>query len=216
VLVAAAVLPHAPVLVPALAAGAAPELDDLRARCRDALDIVAQARPDLTFVVGVEGGVHARSFAPWGVADQVDVPEPLPLSLLVGAWFTAGSSRSFVVVDDDLDAGECASLGAELAESAQRVGLVVMGDGSARHSDKAPGYLDVRAAPYDDAVAGALRTADARALLALDPELSRQLLVAGRAPWQVLAGAAGPGPWDNATATTSAPYGVAYHVAVWT
>jgi hypothetical protein len=214
-LVAAAVLPHAPVLVPALAAGAAAEADDVRARCLEAVGAVARARPHLTFVVGVDGGVHARSFAPWGVAEQVEVPEPLPLPLLVGAWFTTGSARSFVVVDDDLDAGECAALGAEIAESAARVGLVVMGDGSARHSEKAPGYLDARAAAYDDQIAASLRTADVRTLLELDPVLSRELLVAGRAPWQVLAGAASGREWQ-ANATTSVPYGVAYHVAVWT
>jgi hypothetical protein len=33
--------------------------------------------------------------------------------------------------------------------------------------------------------------------------------------WQVLAGAAGRREW-NATGSMCAPYGVAYHVAVWT
>jgi len=216
VLVAAAVLPHPPVLVPSLATGAATELDDLRARCHDALATVDKARPDLLYVVGVDGGPHARSFAPWGVAEAVDVPEPLPLPLLVGAWLTRGTVRSFVVVDDAMDAGECARLGAELAGSADRVAVVVMGDGSARHDEKAPGYLDERAAPYDAEVGAALGAADAQALLRLDPDLSRELLVAGRAPWQVLAGAAGDRP--PATVGPShfaAPYGVGYHVVTW-
>lgn len=214
-LVAAAVCPHPPLLVPALAASAAVELDELRARCRKALSAVAAVNPDVIYVVGVDGQPHARSFLPWGVDEPVDVPEPLPLSLLVGAWLTSGSVRSFVVVDDDLDPVDCAALGRELADSAARVGMVVMGDGSARHSEKAPGYLDDRAAGFDDAVAKALASAHADALLRLDPVLARELMVAGRAPWQVLAGAGAGRSW-TATSSLDVPYGVAYHVAAWT
>jgi hypothetical protein len=214
-LVAAAVLPHPPVLVTSLAAGAAPELEELRVGCRNALGDVRAADPDIVYVVGADGGPRAQSVAPWGVAEPVDVPEPLPLPLLVGAWLTRGAVRSFVVVDDTMDADECAVLGAELGDSAERVGLVVMGDGSARHDEKAPGYLDERAEGYDDGIAAALRAADAAALLRLDPGLARELMVAGRAPWQVLAGAAGGRRW-RARAFMSIPYGVAYHVAVWT
>ena len=216
-LIAAAVLPHPPMLVPALAAGAAPELDELRAFCRNAVAQISAASPEVTYIVGVDGGPRARSFAPWGVEVKVDVPEPLPLPLLVGAWLTAGTARSFVVVADDLEPQECAALGAELASSAARVALLVMGDGSARLSEKGPGYLDDRAAGYDDAVAQALRRADKAALMELDPALARDLLVAGRAPWQVLAGAAETagtpqvdGGWHHA------PYGVGYHLFTWT
>jgi len=202
-------------LVPSLASGASPELDELRARCRNALMNVAKAGADITYLVGLDAGPRSRSFAPWGIDEPVDVPEPMPLALLVGAWLTAGTTRSFVGVADDLEPQECADLGAELADSAARVALVVMGDGSARHSEKAPGYLDERAGDYDQVVAQALRDADTAALLALDPTLARQLLVGGRAPWQVLAGAAADRDWQ-AAATASSPYGVAYHVAVWT
>ena len=93
-------------------------------------------------------------------------------------------------VSADADAATCAALGATLADRAPRVAMLVMGDASARRSLKGPGYLDERAAPYDEAVARALAEADTAALLALDPALSAELLVAGRAPWQVLAGAA--------------------------
>ena len=59
----------------------------------------------------------------------------------------------------------------------------------------------------------ALRTADAKALQALDPKLADELGAAGRAPWQVLAGAMGQGRW-TADAQLLAPFGVAYHLAV--
>jgi len=216
VLVAAAVLPHPPMLVPAVAAGAAAELDELRDACRRAVRTAAAASPELTYLLGVDTAPHASSFAPWGVDEPVDVPEPLPLPLLVGAWLTAGTSRSFVVVADELEPQECAELGAELAGSAERVAIIAMGDGPARLSEKAPGYLDDRAAGYDEAAAAALARADTEALLGLDPWLSRDLLVAGRAPWQVLAGAAATlGPPLVEDGWHGAPYGVGYHVVTW-
>jgi len=205
-------------LVPAIAAGAAPELDELRVRLCDALDTVARARADVTYLVGLDAGPRARSFAPWGVDVPVDVPEPMPLPLLVGAWLTAGTARSFVAVADDMEPQECADLGAELAASSRHVALVVLGDGSARHSEKGPGYVDDRAAGFDDGVATALRAGDAAALLRVDPGLARELLVAGRAPWQVLAGAAAgqSHPAHAADLWHESPYGVGYHVATWT
>src|SRR3954452_18756680 len=51
-LVAAAVCPCAPLLVPEVAAGAAPELDAARAACADALGVLAAAHPDRLVVVG--------------------------------------------------------------------------------------------------------------------------------------------------------------------
>jgi aromatic ring-opening dioxygenase LigB subunit len=140
----------------------------------------------------------------------------LPLPLLVGAWLTGGIRRSFVAVEPTLEAEECAALGADLADAAERVVLLVMGDGSARHDDKAPGYVDGHAPAYDAAVSAALASADVDALLDLDPVESERLLVAGCAPWQVLAGAAVGRDWTVQDHAFSAPYGVGYHVASWT
>jgi hypothetical protein len=218
-LVAAAVCPHPPLLVPAVASGAAAELDDLRSVCRGACEGLWEAAPDRVFVVGADDGTRAMTFGPWASAapdlPALDVPEPLPLSLLVGAWLTTGTPRSFVVVDPELDADDCASLGRDLADAAPRVAVLAMGDGSARHDLKAPGYLDPRAAAYDDEVGRALASADVEALLRLGVEESAALLVIGRPVWQVLAGAATGGAFDVAASTFAAPYGVGYHVATW-
>jgi hypothetical protein len=202
-------------LVPELAAGAAAELDDLRAACRAAVAPVVSSAADRVFVVGVDGGPRARSLLPWGVEVPVDVPEPLPLPLLLGGWLTPGVVRSFVAVDPTLTADDCAALGRDLAASEDRVALLVMGDGSARRDVKAPGHLDERAQPYDDALTAALARADADALLALDPALAADLLVEGRAPWQVLAGAAAGAPFTGDLLYAAAPYGVGYVVATW-
>jgi hypothetical protein len=220
VLVAAAVLPHPPLLIGELATGAAAELDELRTACSNAVARVAAVAADVTFVVGADIGLRATSFAPWGPgapgADvTVDVPEPLPLPLLVGARATAGTVRSFVVVDPTLDAAECAALGADLATAADRVALIVMGDGSARHSTKAPGYIDARADPFDRAVAAAFAEPDPAGLLRLDPTTAAALLVAGRGPWQVLAGAAAGQEWTAHEPRWDVPYGVSYHLVTW-
>jgi aromatic ring-opening dioxygenase LigB subunit len=113
---------------------------------------------------------------------------------------------------------ECAEQGAAVvAESERRTALLVMGDGSACRGPKSPGYDDPRAGAYDEGVARALAGADADALLGLDPVLSAELKVAGRAAWQVLAGAvrAAGGDWRGELSYQAAPYGVSYFVANW-
>jgi aromatic ring-opening dioxygenase LigB subunit len=221
VLVAAAVCPHPPVLVPAIASGAAAELDELRETCRRAVARALAADADTVFIVGADVGLRADSFAGWapGVAAaaiRLDVPEPLPLPLLVGAWLTGGIRRSFVAVEPSLDAEQCGALGADLADTAERVVLLVMGDGSGRHDVKAPGYVDEAAPVYDAAVSSALAAGDPDALLDLDPKESERLLAVGRAPWQVLAGAAVGRDWAVQDHAFAAPYGVGYHVVSWT
>ena len=228
-------------LVPELAAGAAAELDGLRAACDSAVASVLAADADLLVVVGDAPAVGPfpsgawGSLAPYGV--DISVPTPssqprscnggsdrkppsLPLSLIIGRWLldrqeSAPADSLLFGVSASADAAQCQSLGASLAERAPRVAMLVMGDASARRSLKGPGYLDERAAPYDDAVARALADADTAALLALDPAASAELLVAGRASWKVLAGAAEGGSWSGAVTFDEAPYGVTYLVATW-
>ena len=60
-LVAAAVCPAAPVLVPEVAQGAAGELDDCRAACHDVIATMLAQRPDVVVVVGA--GTHTQTLA---------------------------------------------------------------------------------------------------------------------------------------------------------
>ncbi|MFJ8587959.1 class III extradiol dioxygenase subunit B-like domain-containing protein [Streptomyces sp. NPDC093595] len=236
-LVAAAACPCPPLLVPDVAAGAAPELDAARTACSDALAVLAAARPDRLVVVGPAAGDAvtryaagaAGDFRGFGVDLDVTLGTPaedpadgprLPASLAVGAWLLArtgpaGAPVEGVAVGEGLDAARCAATGRELAAGAERVALLVLGDGSARRSLKAPGYLDERAEGFDEQAARALGAADTEALAALDPRLASELLAAGRAPWQVLAGAAGDAALEGRLLYEDAPYGVGYVVAVW-
>jgi hypothetical protein len=216
VLVAAAVCPCPPLLVAGVGRPDA-DLDDLRARCARAAASVVDVS-DVLYLVGADLAPHATSLGPWAPgADsvQVRVPEPLPLPLLVGAALLGPAGRSYVAVAPDLAAADCAELGRDLADSADRVALLVMADGAARHSERAPGFLDERAAGFDAAVAAALAEPMPAALLDLDPQLATDLLATGRVGWQVLAGAAGDRPVRTVEVWFGAPYGVGYHVAEW-
>ncbi|MEU8674980.1 class III extradiol dioxygenase subunit B-like domain-containing protein [Streptomyces sp. NPDC048560] len=239
-LVAAAVCPCPPLLVSEVAAGAASEFDDARTACRDALGVIAAARPDLLIVVGPcaetdgEGPYPAGatgSFEGFGVGlsvrlggdvsgDTAPAGRRLPASLAVGAWLLdrarwTGAAVEGLAVGERLAADSCALAGKELAARADRVALLVMGDGSACRTVKAPGYLDERAVAFDTAVTRALGDADLPALSSLDASLGYALKAAGRAPWQVLAGAAEGAGLAGRLLYADAPYGVGYTVAVW-
>lgn len=254
-LVAAAVCPCPPLLVPEVAASAAPELDEARAACEDALGVLAAARPDLLVVVGSarreDRGPYPEgatgSFRGFGVARDVvlgrahagaDVRtyigahagagaggagahRELPTSLAVAAWLLervrwSAAPVSGLGVGEPLATDRCVQAGKEIAARSDRVALLVMGDGSACRTLKAPGYLDERAAGFDEAVARALAAADVAALKALDAELAYDLKAAGRAPWQLLAGAADDAGLSGELLYDAAPYGVGYFVAAWT
>ncbi|MEV0438135.1 class III extradiol dioxygenase subunit B-like domain-containing protein [Streptomyces spectabilis] len=239
-LVAAAVCPCPPLLVPEVAAGAAPELEAARAACSDAIAVLAASRPDLLVVVGPAEqsgrGPHAQgapgSFRGFGVDLDVtlgDAPagqsgtaseRGLPTSLAVAGWLLGRTEWSAAPVEG-LGVGEplaperCIQSGEGIAARADRVAMLVMGDSSACRTLKAPGYLDHRAEGFDAHVAEALGAADVAALKSLDTELAYELKAAGRAPWQVLAGAAEGAGLQGALLFDDAPYGVGYLVATW-
>ncbi|WNM30663.1 class III extradiol dioxygenase subunit B-like domain-containing protein [Streptomyces sp. Li-HN-5-11] len=235
-LVAAAVCPCPPLLVPEVAAGAASELEALRAACVDALGVLAAARPDRLVVVGPAGqpgrGPYPEgargSFRGFGVDLGVRLGRDtgsasgreLPPSLAVAAWLLERTGWSDAPVEG-LGVGEplaperCSAAGRDIAGRPERTALLVMGDASACRSLKAPGYLDERSEPFDAEVARALGAADVAALRALDAGLAQELKASGRAPWQVLAGAAEGAGLSGALLYEDAPYGVGYLVAAW-
>jgi hypothetical protein len=227
-----AVVPEPPLLLPELAGGAVAETADLRAACVAAATRLAGVASRWVCVGADDGGRRtvgpdARgSFVGFG-ADAVvglDTRQPagpidrsFPLPLLVAGWLAARTGASLSIrgelVAPDASPGACRALGEAIA--AEDVGLLVVGDGAATHTEKAPGHLDERAGPFDAGVAAALRDADPGALAALDPDLAAALWASGRAPWQVLAGAAAGRAWQGELLYSGIPFGVGYHVAVW-
>jgi hypothetical protein len=233
VLVSAAVCPHPPLLVPELAGSTAGQLDDLRSACTAAIEAVRVTEPELLVVVGAGettrryGPGTVGSFASYGADVRVSLPaatgfthdDGLPLSIAVGAWLLGRVGWTGDVpgqaIGESSPAEECRRVGIQLGQETDRLGLLVMGDGSAGRPTAAPAYVDVRAVDFDTTVADALRTADPASLMALDTSLATELRVAGRAPWQVLAGAAGDAVFDADMLYDDAPFGVGYLVAVW-
>ncbi|MDT7556039.1 MAG: hypothetical protein QOI68_509 [Pseudonocardiales bacterium] len=172
---------------------------------------------------GVDVPVTLAPGGPAGAGGAGAVRDDLPLPLLIAGWLRGQAAPRVVVsaelVPPDLPTEDCRRLGtriaARAAAEASPVALLVVGDGATTHGEKSPGYLDIRAGPFDAAVAAALAGADPAGLLALDSALGLELNAVGRAPWQVLAGACPQGRRGELL-HSSAPFGVAYHVAVWT
>ncbi|SEF66508.1 hypothetical protein SAMN05444920_101320 [Nonomuraea solani] len=214
-LVAAAVCPPTPLVVL--------ELPDLRSTCHTAIDALRAARPDTLVIVGgaeatsAYDGTSAGTLRPWGLDVTAGGGEPvLPLSLTIGRLLLDDDPGLLQSVAFDATGDECRELGAKLAVAGDRVALLVMADGSACLSPRAPGRYDDAAGPFNDHIATALAGADAGALTALDPAEADRLWVSGRAALQVLAGAAGPAAFEGRLLMATAPYGVGYFTGVWT
>ena len=115
------------------------------------------------------------------------------------------------------DPAEVAEMLAGRAQSAERLALLVIADGSACHGDDAPGRRDDRAAAFDAALAEALAAGNPAALrtAAADRALGRALL-ASVDPLAVLALLTDQRPPTSADLLyAGAPLGVGYLVASW-
>jgi hypothetical protein len=233
VFAAAACCPHPPLLHPALARHSDAALDELRATCLAAVSTLLAAAPDVVVCVGdgpepqryddSDGGT-LRGFGVDARAGGA-ASDALPLALTLGAWLLdrAGwdGPRRYVALPQEMTPQRCTQAGQQAASADLRVGVLAMGDGSAKRSESAPGYLDERAAPFDAEVARALAAPDPRRLAdGLPPIACAELWVAGRPAWQFLAGAASRAADDGALTARmrydAAPYGVGYLVAEWT
>lgn len=221
-----AVLPQPPLLIPELAAGAADECAELREACLEAARRLTSASPDWV-VIGAASGApevpeHASgTFRGFGVdlgvslSRVIGLETELPLPALVAGWLREQGGASSVrvhLVDPAAPSGQCEQLGRELGEHAA---VLVLGDGSSRHGPRSPGGEDERAEGFDAGIRDALAKADAGSLAGLDPDFAAELGAGGRAPWQVLAGLAADDDWTAEVLYSAAPFGVAYHVAVW-
>jgi hypothetical protein len=205
-------------------------LPELRDACAQAVAELVRADPEVIVVVG-----PAAETAEWDPESRPDLSAyapalgpggrpGLPLSLGLGALLLdqAGYAgrRVLQAVAGHEPARACTALGAQWAATGTGTGataMLAMGDGSARRSTAAPGYLDERAVPFDTAVEDAVRAGNLAALAGVDPALARDLMATGRPAWQVLAGALGSAQRPATDILyADAPFGVAYLIAVFT
>lgn len=222
---AVAFCPSAPLLLPAVEGRSAPETRALRRACADAVAAMLEIRPDVVVVVGDGAGPGER----FGAGDGgdlrgfgVDLAVPfsgpvrpgarrVPLAHTIGAWLLdeAGATGTRVGVGPD-------GLADLLAALPGPVGVLAVGDGSARRTVKAPGYLDPAAEPFDAAVARALAEGDAAALAALDAGEGARLLAAGVPTWRAVGSVLRGRRVQARLHHDAAPFGVGYPVAHWT
>jgi hypothetical protein len=232
VIVATAVCPHPPLLLRELGGGLDP-LAELREECGSAVEALAAAEPDVLVVVGghdvsaehAEGLVPVREFG--GTGRRVPRERTLPPSLGVARRLldTVGyrGRVEMLTVAWDASAAEVEELGRRIAARTGRIGLLVLGDGSARRGDRALVRPDERAFAFDEEVHRCLSEGDWEGLARLDPAPAAELMAQGRAALQVMAHALaadaddgrGGEPARPRVLYADDPFGVMYFVAVW-
>jgi hypothetical protein len=232
VFAAAAVCPQPPLMVPAVAQRSAHELDRLRTVCTAAVTAMLESAPDVVVCVGDGPQLSTYDESAGGTLREYGVDTcaggatgELPLALTIGAWLLDRVAwrgpRRYFAIPQETTPEECVEMGEKVAGADLRLGVLAMGDGSAKRSTTAPGYLDARAGPFDSEVARALAAPDLTWLAqGLTPLACAELWVAGRPAWQFLAGAAAQTERGTRLEARmhydAAPYGVGYFVADWT
>ncbi|MEQ6901042.1 hypothetical protein [Nocardioides sp. YIM 152588] len=145
-----------------------------------------------------------------------------PRVLVVASEATGGSGRRVgealvaavgAAVVAGAGAGSCAPdpamPGSQAHDPAQgATGVLVIGNGSATRTEKAPGHLDERAESFDDAVRAALASLD---FTGVDASLAAELWADVEAMRVLPEVVSGPGE----ICYRDAPFGVAYCVARW-
>jgi hypothetical protein len=231
VITGVAICPPAPLLARELT-GLDPVIPELRQACATAAGRLIRSGPEVIAVVGpghrtavwpADGRLNLAAFGPALGAPGRPVPGsgptprslPLPLGLGTRLLDEGGYTgpRLLQSVHSGEPAAACLRLGADLSTLSERVGLLVMADGSACRSLRAPGYLDPRAAGFDAVLEGAVRSGDLGPLRAMDQGLARELLAEGRPGWQVLAGAMPGRAPSREILYEGDPFGVFYLVA---
>jgi hypothetical protein len=221
VIVRAVTCPHPPLLLPGVTGGLVREVEELRAACLAAVGELT----DADVVVAVGSAPETRVWPPEALSprhffapglEPAPSGEVLPLSLAVARELAGEVPVELHGVAAALPVEDCRAYGRLLAARPERIGLLVMADGSARRGPKAPGYEDPRALDLDRVLEDALRAGDPEPFLKLEPDLADDLLVGGRAAWQVLSGA-----WEGRAARATChysadPFGVWYPVFTWT
>jgi hypothetical protein len=233
-----AVLPQPPLLVPELVVDDDPDVRRVRAECLSVatelaemprwVAIAADKSAERPTVLGPDA---AGTFRGYGVdvpvrlsADGEAEPDPaMPLPALIAGWLRGQVGVAEVrvwLVPPATPAADCRLLGERLAAelgTGEPVGLLVLGDGSHRHGERAVGRPDGRAANFDSTVRRALAEADTAALRGLDGDVAESLGAIGRAPWQILSGVVDKDgrAWRCVRSRLLIPFGVAYHLALW-
>ena len=209
-ILAAAVCPQPPGMVPELGSGVADDLAEVRAASIAAIGGMLGVGVDRVLVVGdgaaaISDDDAGGTLAGFGVDVRAGGPDlVLPPALTVGAWLLdqAGwdGRRTYTsgLVDDTGD-----------------IGVLVMADGSSRHRRLAPEWSDVEGRQFDAKVAQALGSGDAEALGSLDLALADEVGASGITGLVSLGACAKGASVEARLRYEGAPFDVGYWVADW-
>ncbi len=222
---AAVLCPHPPLLLRELG-GLQDPVSDLRAAAVQALRAATSGATHVVVVGGHdEPGRHdvglPTDVRRFGTTSARPSGPTLPATLGIGARLLHEAGWAgpveLVAAAWDADGDAVDALGADLAGRPDGTVLLVLGDGSTRRGEKAPGYLDERSFGFDDLVARALADGDAAALRDLDVALAAELMVLGSTALRVLGAVAlqHPAPLEPQLTYRDDPFGVSYFVATW-
>lgn len=189
-------VPSAPALLPAYGSLEDP-LPDLRAACREAVaELVAEA-PERVAVVAAG---------------------PRPDNVGRGVGTSAGVRIAEHLLAEAGYAGAVVSFerGLPLERGTLEAAVLVVGNGSARRTENAPGHLDVRALPFDDELDAALRSADGATLRGTDLALAEELWCHDAPAFHVLGELLEEQPpGEVEVGYDGDPFGVRYWVVTW-
>jgi hypothetical protein len=242
---AVATVPSTALLIPEVAAGAAPELEVLRrialqrihdtVEVSDRLMVIAGSRsvdsvglmktPSLASLrpIGLDRVVFLQ---PWSSQQaEVHEREEIPLAVSVAGWLLSQVDgdipRQFVVVPSQtsVNGAVVSDVFGEIADSAGgRLGVIVVGDGAATRTPKSPGAFVDGAIAWDDQWLAAWHKVDCDWFT--DPARSdeaQMFLVDGVGAWSFAAAliAGTAHQWMGCVDHHEDPYGVMYSVGGW-
>jgi hypothetical protein len=214
VITAAALCPAAPLMCAELT-GDDPSSSPVRALSEEAVAWLVGSGVDVVAVVAVDSvtrewpSTGRADLAPFGgprldsASSRVPFGAGLGGRLLDAAGFT-GHRRLWTVGPS----------GGFSVPAADRVGLLVLADGSAHRDLKTSTDVASRAADFDEMVAKSIADGDLSPLLAADPALATELMVTGFPALRVLASLIPAA--STSLRYCAAPFGVGYFVATFT
>ena len=202
-IVSAALVPAAPVIVPGLSGHTMPA-PEVRSAALDAIQRMIDAGVDEVIVLAeADRDGLFDSTAPWGlhrigglhpfseagaVFDQLlTMPLAIGASMLRDAGWTG--TTYFHALERTISADAAAEVGRGLGTTKRSVGLLLLGNGSACCTEKAPGSFHPQANEFNTSLVGMIRQGNRAAMMALPTQGAAEQLSDIRVPLQVFAGA---------------------------
>ena len=202
-IVSAALVPAAPVIVPGLSGHTMPA-PEVRSAALDAIQRMIDAGVEEVIVLAeADRDGLFDSTAPWGlhrigglhpfseagaVFDQLlTMPLAIGASMLRDAGWTG--TTYFHALERTISADAAAEVGRGLGTTKRSVGLLLLGNGSACCTEKAPGSFHPQANEFNPSLVGMIRQGNRAAMMALPTQGAAEQLSDIRVPLQVFAGA---------------------------